>query len=79
MSSTLQVSSAIVSAIIVATQADPAEAFIFNIEADEIALLVWTVVSYWYDWLALDVGMPLDEKETGISMGRRRPCSRNPR
>ena len=44
MSSTPQVSSAIVSAIIVATQADPAEAFIFNIEADEIAVLVWTVV-----------------------------------
>ena len=44
MSSTLQVSSAIVSAIVVATQADPAEAFIFNIEADDIALLLWTVV-----------------------------------
>ena len=44
MSSTPQVSSAIVSCIIVATHADPADAFIFNIDADEIALLVWTVV-----------------------------------
>ena len=42
--STLQVSSSFVSVIVVATQADPAEAFIFNIEANDIALLVRTLV-----------------------------------
>ena len=44
MSSTPQISSTVVSAVIVASQVGSAEAFVFNTEADEIAVLTWTII-----------------------------------
>ena len=45
MSSSSQINTAVVSAIVVASQVGSAEAFVFNIEADEVATLVWTILA----------------------------------